>query len=176
MNRWFAAIGLAVVIGFPANAAAQVRDTGRGPGDARQRAEMEQRFRARLAQVVNERLGLTPDQSRRLQEVDRQFEPQRQALMRQEMQVRRSLRQQIAARDSADQTVTAGLLDRMLVLQRERTELAAREQRALAAFLTPVQRAQLIALQADLHRRVMNARRGDQRGGPRSPGEKQRRR
>jgi Spy/CpxP family protein refolding chaperone len=147
---------------------AQVGDTaGRGP--AEKRAVLERQFRARLAEHVQSRLGLTAEQTRRLQEVDRRYQPERRRLMAREMEVRRALRRQVAARDSADQAATATLLDQMIALQRERTELLATEQRDLATFLTPVQRAQVVALQADLQRRVMNARRGGGRG--HSPGD-----
>jgi Spy/CpxP family protein refolding chaperone len=170
MRRWFVVAALTAILTAPA--LAQGRDTTHGRGSPQQRAEMEQRFRARLAEVVRERLGLSADQVSRLQAFDRRFEPERQNLMSREMQARRSLRRQVAAGDTADQTVTAGLLDQMLAIQRERAELAAREQRELATFLTPVQRAQLLSLQADLHRRVMNVQRGGQNrpGGPGNKG------
>ena len=150
------------LVGSPVSA--QPRDSA---ARAEQRAGLERKLRARLGEVVQQRLGLTSEQARQLEAVDRRYQPDRRRLMQREMEVRRSLRQQVALRDSANQATTAALLDQMIGLQRERTELLAREQRDLAAFLTPVQRAQLIALQSDLHRRVMNARRG---GGKRSPG------
>lgn len=147
-----------------APASAQDRDSSMRAGH---RADLERKLRTRLGEVVRQRLGLSPEQARQLAEVDRRYEPERRQLMQREMDVRRALRRQVAARDSANQTTTAALLDQMIGLQRERTDLLAREQRDLATFLTPVQRAQLIALQADLHRRVMNVRRG---GGGRGPG------
>jgi periplasmic protein CpxP/Spy len=166
MRRWILCAVAVLLTAAPAFA--QSRDTAHRRGTAEQRAEMEQRLRARLAEVVRERLGLTAEQAARLQQVDQRYEPERRALMRREMQARRALRQQIAAGDTANQTVTAGLLDQMTAIQRERADLTAREQRELATFLTPVQRAQLLALQADLQRRVMNAhRQGPGRNGQR---------
>ncbi len=159
-----AAAFLCTVIAVPG--AAQVRDTSsRGP--AEKRAVLERQLHARLGELVRTRLGLNAEQVRQLEELDRRYQPERRRLMSREMEVRRALRRQVSAGDTADQAATATLLDQMIGLQRERTDLLAREQRDLATFLTPVQRAQLIALQADLHRRVMNARRG---GGGRSPG------
>ncbi len=158
-------VALAAIALFAEVAEGQARDTSRGRGTPEQREQLERRFRARLAELVRERLGLTAEQARQLEEVDRRYQPLRRELTWREMQVRRSLRQQVDARDSANQNATAALLDQMIALQRERTDLAAREQRELATFLTPVQRAQLLALQADLHRRVMNAHRGGRGGG-----------
>lgn len=160
---------LSAVLAVPG--AAQVRDTS-ARGSAEKRAVLERQLQARLGELVRTRLGLSAEEARRLEEVDRRYQPERRRLMAREMEVRRALRRQVAARDTADQMATATLLDQMIALQRERTDLLAREQRDLATFLTPVQRAQLIALQADLHRRVMSARRG---GGGRPAGEPGRR-
>lgn len=162
-----AAALLFMVIAAPG--AAQVRDTS-GRGSAEKRAVLERQLQARLGELVRTRLGLSAEQARRLEEVDRRYQPERRSLMAREMEVRRALRRQVSARDSADQAATATLLDQMIGLQRERTDLLAREQRDLATFLTPVQRAQVIALQADLHRRVMSARRGGRGRPPGEPG------
>ena len=53
----------------------------------------------------------------------------------------------------------AAALDRVLQLQRQRLDLMADEQKDLAGFLTPVQRAKYAALQEQIRRRVENARR-----------------
>lgn len=169
MRRLLLAVAFLCTVVMPAGA--QVRDTA-VRGSPEKRAVLERQLQARLGELVRSRLGLSDEQARRLEDVDRRYQPERRRLMSREMEVRRALRRQVSARDTADQAATATLLDQMIALQRERTDLLAREQRDLATFLTPVQRAQLIALQADLHRRVMNARRG---GGGRSPGEPGRR-
>lgn len=140
--------------------AAQRRDTTARDGvSAEHRGQMERRLRARLGEVVRTQLELSEEQARQLAEVDRRYQPERRRLMGREMEVRQSLRRQVAAGEAADQQAVAGLLDQMLTLQRQRIDLMAREQGELAAFLTPVQRAKLISLQADLHRRVSTMRR-----------------
>lgn len=156
-RRLLLAAGLTVALTVPA-VSLPAQDTATAAVEHRH--ELERRLTARIGAVVREQLGLTADQARRLQEVDRRYQPERRRLMHQEMELRRGLRQQIAAGESADQRATAGLLDRLAALQRERLELQAREQRELAAFLTPLQRAKLLGLQADLHRRVILMRRG----------------
>jgi protein CpxP len=148
------------------------QDTTSAPAAAQRRADLERRLTARIGEVVRERLGLTAEQAQRLQEVDQRYHPERRRLMQQESEVRRGVRAQIAAGDNADQRATAALLDRFAALQRERLELQSREQAELAAFLTPVQRAKLLGLQADLHRRVMIMRRGrPHRRGAHPPGD-----
>jgi Spy/CpxP family protein refolding chaperone len=156
-------------VGLAAPSAAQVVDTSRRPGLAANRAEMERRFRARLAEVVRRRLQLTDIQARQLTEVDQRLEPERRRLMLREHEVHRQLRQQLSAGDTANQQVVGRLLDEMLAIHRDRSELIAREQRELARFLTPVQRAKYVGLQADLRHRVEGMRRirgGPGRGGP----------
>lgn len=156
-------------LGFAAPSAAQVVDTSRRAGAIANRAEMERRFRARLAEVVRTRLQLTDVQARQLAEVDQRLEPERRRLMLREHDVHRQLRQQLAAGDTANQQAVARLLDEMLAIHRDRGELIAREQRELARFLTPVQRAKYVGLQAGLRHRVEGMRRkrgGPGRGGP----------
>ena len=76
----------------------------------------------------------------------------------QEREERLTLRRDILAGASADQDRVATALDRVLELQRRRAQLQIDEQRALAAFMTPVQRAKYAALQEQLRRRAQNLR------------------
>lgn len=181
VKQWL--LGSALVALLAAPGASFAQDTTAAA--AQRRVELERRLAARIGEVVRERLGLSADQTRRLQEVDRRYQPERRRLMHREMQARRELRQQIAAGDNADQRAIAALLDQLNAMQRDRLELHSREQRELAAFLTPLQRAQLLGLQADLHRRMLIMRRGrhtdrgarpgagpEGRGGSHPPGER----
>jgi Spy/CpxP family protein refolding chaperone len=87
---------------------------------------------------------------KKLQAANSQFEKQRGDLMLREREVRRELRQQIVAGDKANQNRVAQLLDQTMVLERQRLDLVQNEQRELAKFLTPVQRAKLFGLQNEL--------------------------
>ena len=124
-----------------------------------ERAALERRVRERLARVVQQRLGLDDAQMRRLQETNRRFERQRVEAGRREWQARARLRRELAAPAAADQAAVDTLLAVLLRVQRERLTMVEEEQRALGAFLTPVQRAQYLALQEQLRRRVEEARR-----------------
>jgi Spy/CpxP family protein refolding chaperone len=105
---------------------------------------------------------------RRLAQITPDFEQRRQSLFREERMARQTLRRELSA-DAADQSRVAAQIDQLFALQRRRLELAADEQRQLAAFMTPVQRARYLALQEHLRRRAEEMRRG--RGGPgRGPG------
>lgn len=133
------------------------------------RQALEQRVRRRMATVVKERLGLSDDQMRRLGEVNRDIEGQRRLLTQQERDLRVGLRAELIRGDSASQDRVARLVDQLIEVQRRRIDLLSREQRALAAFMTPVQRAQYLAIQDQVRRRMEEMRGRPRRGGPRRP-------
>jgi hypothetical protein len=134
------------------------------------RQALEQRVRQRMAAVVQQRLGLTADQMRRLGEVNRDMEAQRRTLHEQERAVRIGLRAEVMRGDSANQDRVAGFVDQLIDVQRRRIELLSREQRALASFMKPVQRAKYLALQDQLRRRMEEMRGRPGRGGQRRRG------
>jgi hypothetical protein len=128
-----------------------------------------------MAEVLRTQLGLSDEQMRRLAIANRRFERQRVALFAQEREVRTSLRSELELGDSARSAEVSSLLDRMLVLQRQRLELLEAEQKELATFLSPIQRAKYFGMEEQIRRRVMEmreqqVRRGGGDGGPRRPG------
>lgn len=131
------------------------------------RDSLEQRVRQRMGQMMKTQLGLTDDQMRRLMASNRRFEAQRRDLFQQERTVRASLRDELRASDTtARQAEIAALLDRMMVVQRQRTELIEAEQKELATFMTPLQRAKYFGMEEQIRRRVMEMRDDDRRGPP----------
>ncbi len=163
-----AILGLAVALGLPRNAA------GQAPGGAPNRsADMQERVRQRFVRLLRERVGLSDEQLRRFAPVSRSFEARRQTLFREERAARQTLRRELSV-ESADQARVAAQIDQLFALQRRRLNLAAEEQRELATFMTPVQRARYLALQELLRRRAeeLRRRRGDalpRGGGRRGP-------
>lgn len=128
------------------------------PGNPRRQA-LERELMMRAGEIVRRRLQLNDDQMRRLQTANRQFEEQRGALLRRDRETRQALRREILAGDSANQERVAQLLDQTLAIERQRIELVQTEQRELAKFLTPVQRARLLAVQSELRMRAQELRR-----------------
>ncbi len=122
------------------------------------RAVLEQQLRARMAQMIKTRLNLTDQQMTQLQTVNQKYAPQISRLAMQERETRQHLRGQIMS-GTPDQGQVAQLLDTILRLQKERVALLESEQHDLAAFLTPVQRAQYMGLQAQIERRAEQLRR-----------------
>jgi hypothetical protein len=118
------------------------------------RAALEQQFRERTARLTQQRLGLTDLQLRRLEQTNARFAPQLRQLAVQERDVRRQLRQEMMAGNSANQQRVGELLDASIRLQKQRIAIVESEQKDLAGFLTPVQRARYIALQAQFRKRA----------------------
>ena len=122
------------------------------------RAALEQQLRVRTAQVMRRRLGLNDAQMAQLQTVNGRYAPQMAGLVRQERETRQALRAQLTA-SVPDQAVVGQLIDTLIRLQRERVTMLESEQKDLAAFLTPVQRAKYMALQAQIKRATDQMRR-----------------
>jgi len=140
---------------------------GRRGGQDRQ--ELERRFRDRSANIVRRELQLNDNQMSRLQAVNKQFGTQRAALFGEERRTRQALRAELMAPDPNQQKV-ATLLDQLMGVSRRRFDILASEQRELATFLTPVQRAKYFGLQNQLRQRLEEVqRRGGQRGGRHFP-------
>ena len=123
------------------------------------RAQLERQFQQMLYQMTRRRVGLTATQMNQLVPVNRRFETQRRELQRQERQTRLALRDAMRDSTQADQSKISGYLDQLVQLQRQRVELFAQEQRDLAQFMTPLQRARYTALQEQVRRRVEQMRR-----------------
>jgi len=152
---------LAAAASAPSVAAAQ-RSGSRPPAGAQapaRRQQMERQLRQRLWQVTKEQVGLTEAQMSKLGETTRRFDARRRTLNQQERAERTVLRQEIQAGERADQNRISTALDRLTQLQRQRVEIQAEEQRELAGYMTPLQRARFAALQEQVRRRVEALRR-----------------
>lgn len=118
------------------------------------RAALEQQFRERTAKLIQQRLGLTDAQLDRLEKTNARFAPQLRQLGVQEREMRQQLRQEMMAGNSANQQHVSDLLDGAVRVQKQRIAIVEAEQKELATFLTPVQRARYIALQAQFRKRA----------------------
>lgn len=151
-------------LGALASASEGFAQPGQGPPATPRREALERQLRARTGEMVKRRLDLTDTQMSRLQATNRHFEQQRMALFTRERETRRALRQEMMSEDRANQPRVAELLDETLQLERQRLDLLQDEQRELAKFLSPVQRAKLLGIQTELRRRTQ-----DMRGRPQRP-------
>lgn len=122
------------------------------------RANLEQQVRERMAQVTRQRLGATNEQMAKLQATNSKFDDMRRILVAQERDVRMSLRDEMLHPDSARQGQVGALLDRVIKTQRQRVDIEEQEQKELATFLTPLQRAKYFALEQQIRQRVTQMR------------------
>ncbi len=141
-------------------------ETGMAPPE---RARVEQQLRARMGEVVQQRLGLSAQQMQQLNTANRKFDRDRIALLNQERRVRMAIRQQIESGPNSSQDRIAALMDSTLLLERRRLDLMEAEQAELKKFLTPLQRAQFFGLQTQMRTRMEQMRRSRGQGGRRNP-------
>ncbi|MBK5187759.1 MAG: hypothetical protein JJD97_05900 [Gemmatimonadaceae bacterium] len=132
-------------------------------GDAQR--PVVQALQRRIFEVVQRTLGATDDQMRQLAEVNRKYQEARGALNQTDREARRTIRAEVLRDSLADQDKVARMLDQLVDVQRRRIEIFTREQRDLARFLTPVQRAKYATLQEGLRRKVEQLRQRRQENG-----------
>lgn len=163
-------VGVAALLALAAFPGAVAAQRGAPPPPQGERDSLEARVRVRMGQMLRNQLGLTDVQVRQLQATNRRFEGQRRTLLQQEREVRTGLRRAI---EDGDSSRVSTLLDQMFALQRQRLDLTEAEQKELATFLNPVQRAKLFGMEEQIRRRMveMQADRMEQRGerSPRRP-------
>jgi len=131
----------------------------------RLRAQIEERF----AQHVQRELRLTPDQATKLRASQERFGTRRRALMRQQMERRRALQDQMQPGVAANADSVRKLMDGFQTGRAEILKIDQDEDREMAGYLTPVQRARYQEMRARLHQRV-NEMREQRRGGRMGPG------
>jgi protein CpxP len=135
------------------------------------RPVLEQQFRQRLARLTQTRIGLTDAQMAQLEQSTARYSPRLTQLAAQERDTRRQLRDELTSPQPNQQHVS-DLLDASLSLQQQRLALVQAQQKDLARFMTPVQRARYIALQQQFRRRTQELagqRKGQRPGMERNP-------
>ena len=150
-----AAVGIATLLFATSSASAQARQgQPRDSAGTQRREALEGQVRQRIAVMVKQRLQLSDAQAQQLQETEGRFELRRRDLMQREQGLRQDLRQQLTPGVAADQQRVASLLDQIMAVHRERVTSMEQEQRDLARFLTPIQRAKYLGLQTQLRSRI----------------------
>jgi hypothetical protein len=152
------------VAGPPIAQAQRVRDSALATDGAMRRQRLEQQLRQGIWRIAKRRIDLSDDQMAKLEQTAGRFDGRRRALNQDERAQRQALRAELVRGDSGSQERVAAALDQLLQLQRRRLDMTGEEQKELATFMTPIQRAKYSALQEQLRRRVEKmraARRGE---------------
>jgi hypothetical protein len=131
----------------------------------RLRAQIEERF----SQHVQRELHLTPDQAVKLRASQERFGTQRRTLMRQQMERRRALEDQMQPGVAANADSVKKLMDGNQAARAQMFKLEQDEDRDMAGYLNPVQRARYQQMREQLMRRVTEMR-AQRRGGRMRPG------
>ncbi len=142
--------------------------SAQAPTGGRDRARMEERFRAEMTRVIKERLDLTDEQSDALSELARDFEQRRRQLFRSEQATRRRM-EALLLEGGDDAAEATELLERVLELRREELALFEEEQAALLELLPATKVLELQSLREEMGRRIRSMRGRDgprRRGGP----------
>lgn len=129
----------------------------RGPMN---RAQLEQQIRDRIGTQLKNQLKLNDEQFGKLQATNKKFEEKRRLLVEQERDARMGMRDLLIAGDTTNQAKVSAALDKMLQIQRQRFELVEQEQKELAGYLSPMQRARFLGMQEQMRRRVDELRAG----------------
>jgi len=154
----FRVVMLALVCALAAPLRAQ------GGADSAQRP-LVQALQRRVLEVVQQTLGATDGQMRQLGEVNRKYEGERRTLNQRDREARQTIRAEVLRDSLADQSTVARMLDELVDVQKQRLDVFAREQRDLARFLSPVQRAKYATLQEGLRKKVDQLRQQQQEKG-----------
>lgn len=163
--RLLLAAALAITVGSPVVSATQggpprgYDRQGAPRKKDQQRDSLENRFKDRIDAIVKQRLQLTDEQQFKLREVASRTEESRRVLRREEFVLRTSLREEMKAGDKANESRVGELLEQVPRLERRKLELMEAEQRDLARFLLPTQRARYFGLQDELRRSMQDLQR-----------------
>ena len=129
-----------MIVLSPALAAQTPPDSGGSPPDEAQAQQLREEIRQRWKDHVRSTLGLSDDQTTKLQATEQRFEEQRQPLRARQREINQALNGELASGAPNQDRVTQFMNERQenqLKLQ----EVNRGEDREMQGYLTPVQRA-----------------------------------
>jgi len=121
-------------------AAQEPGDSGAGVVPSGQAQQLRQRIRQRWSQHVRTTLGLSDEQTTKLQGTEQRFEEQRQPLRARQREITATLNGELAA-GTPNQEHVKQLMNERQENQRKLQEINRSEDREMQAYLSPVQRA-----------------------------------
>lgn len=158
LRGWAAAMMAATLLLTPA--AAQQR--GMGPGGIlrpQERQQLERRVRARFAEMMRQRLGLSSEEAQRLNATVESFMERRQRIVADEEALRLRM-EAIAQEEEPTDAEARTLLASMRELREAEVRLFREEQEALLQVLSPVQLVRFHAMRQQLGQRIQQLRGG----------------
>jgi protein CpxP len=131
------------------------------PGDTTSAAtgQLRQQFRERWNERVRTQLGLTADQSAQLQATEDRFAAQRRTIVQRQRGVQEALRAEVQPGGTANADSVRRLMDVRDQNRAAMGQLERDEDREMARYLTPVQRARYQLMRQRLQERIAEVRR-----------------
>ncbi len=161
---WMLSVAVLLVPGL----AAQEPLPPRGRPDSAEAERLRVQIEERFAQRVQQELRLTPDQATKLRASQERFGTRRRAVMRQQIERRMALQDQMQPGVAANGDSVKKLMDGVQAGRAEMLKIEQDEDREMGAYLTPVQRARYQMMRQRLFERVNEMR--EQRRGRMGPG------
>lgn len=159
---------IAVLVVVPSLAAQQPPP----PADTGEAARLRQQIEQRFTEHVQQELRLSPDQVTKLRATQERFGDRRRTLLRQQLDRRRALEDQMQPGVAAKDDSVRKLMDGLQAGRGDMVRLEQEEDREMAGYLTPVQRARYQRMREHFLQRVNEMRaerraRAGPRAGPR---------
>jgi hypothetical protein len=129
-----------------------------GPADSAQRERLQEAIERRFGQVVRQQLGLTDDQARQLRQTEERFRVRRRAIVRRQLLLRLALQDQMRPGNAANPDSVRRLMDGLQATRADMLQLDQEQDREMAGYLTPVQRARYQMLRERLLNRLQEIR------------------
>src|SRR5881409_2422967 len=168
--RKYILLSLAVLIA--PSLAAQQRDSVRRVDDTVEVGRLRQRVDSVFSMRVQHELQLTPDQTTKLRSTQERFSTRRRTLMTQQMRRRIALEDQMQPGVAANSDSVRKLMDGIQTGWAEMLKIEQDQDREMAGYLSPVQRARYQQMRERLMQRIgeMRMERREGRGMRRAPG------
>jgi len=172
--RKYILLGLAVLLAPPL--AAQ-RDSARAPGDTAEAGRLRQEIERRWNERVQQDLNLSSDQATKLRATQERFGNRRRDVMQQQLVRREALQSQMQPGIAANSDSVRKLMDGIQTGRADMLKIEQDQDREMAGYLTPVQRARYQQMRERFIQRIgeMRMERREGRGlrgqgmGPRRP-------
>jgi Spy/CpxP family protein refolding chaperone len=127
--------------------------------DSGERERLQQEIERRFGAVVQQQLGLSNDQADRLRATEERFRTRRRVIVRQQLLLRFGLQDQMRPGRAANPDSVRRLMDAMQANRGDLLRLDQEQDREMAGYLTPVQRARYQMLRERLLLRLQEVRR-----------------
>jgi hypothetical protein len=145
-------------------ASAQGQQERQDTSAVRRADSLRHRIEERFASRVQERLGLSNEQTAKLRATSQTFGARRRELHERERVLREALNQQLQPGVAARADSVARLTDALVELKLQAAQAARDEMKEVAGYLNPVQRARLFMMREQFSHRVKEAHGHGHRG------------